>query len=67
MSEANIPTPGSQGGPSSRPSGDGLPPKTDTPLRNPNAGDAVDPGMEGEGDIGEDTGGQDLGGMIGEG
>lgn len=51
------------GGPISRPGGDGLPPKTGVERPRPGAGDAVDPGMAGEGgDIGQDTGG-----MAGEG
>jgi hypothetical protein len=58
MSDANTPVPGSgggMGGPVSRPDGDGLPPKT-------GGEDSRDPGIEGEGDRGEDSGG-----MIGEG
>jgi hypothetical protein len=63
MSEANTPTPGSQGGPAPRPDGDGLPPKTGGGVHRPAKGaDSIDPGMEGEGDRGDDTGG-----MIGEG
>lgn len=49
------------GGPISRPQGDGLPPKTGADL--PQRGDAVNPGMEGEGG----DRGQDAGGMAGEG
>lgn len=70
MSEANTPnTSGGMtggdgmGGPASRPSGDGLPPKTGTGMHIPGREDSVDTGIEGgDGDIGPDTGG-----MIGEG
>jgi hypothetical protein len=64
MSDANTPVPGSgggMGGPVSRPDGDGLPPKTGG-LTPPGGEDSRDPGIEGEGDRGEDSGG-----MIGEG
>jgi hypothetical protein len=55
------------GGPASRPSGDGLPPKTGGMTPGAVSGDdARDPGMDGEGDLGEDTGSRP-GGMIGEG
>lgn len=62
MSEANIPDPSPMGGPASRPSGEGLPPKTGGEPPTHGRDDAVDPGMAGEGDIGQDTGG-----MMGEG
>lgn len=56
------------GGPASRPSGDGLPPKTGgLKPGNVQGEDARDPGMQGEGDLGEDSGGPKPGGMIGEG
>jgi hypothetical protein len=54
------------GGPMSRPDGGGLPP-TGPGLTPPGRGDSVDPGVAGEGDIGEDAGGQRTGGMAGEG
>lgn len=61
MSEPNSPkVPGSAGGvegPLSRPDSGGLPPKTGGDVRRPGADDARDPGMEGEGGLGEDTGG----------
>ena len=57
MSEANnIPTPGSEGGPISRPSGDGLPP-VGGGLQPPGGGDLVDPMPPAGGDRGDDTGG----------
>ena len=56
-------SPAPLGGPMSRPDCDGLPPKTGVERPRPGPGDAVDPGMDGEGgDIGPDTGG-----MAGEG
>lgn len=70
MSEPLGPTGGDGfGGPASRPSGDGLPPRTGGGMTPGNVapGDERDPGMEGEGDLGEDTGGQKPGGMMGEG
>jgi len=64
MSESYDPgSAGGEGGPQSRPSGDGLPPKTGGGMHRPGAQDAVDTGMEGDGDRGEDAGG----GMLGEG
>lgn len=62
MSEANdFPQSDPVGGPAPRPDGLGLPPKTGG-LEPPGRGDSIDPGMTGDGDLGEDTGG-----MIGEG
>jgi hypothetical protein len=67
MSEPLNPTPGGaggMGGPISRPNGDGVPPGADgvEGVGGVRPDDARDGGMEGEGDIGEDTGG-----MAGEG
>ena len=56
-------TPDPLGGPISRPDGDGLPPGVGGERPRPGPGDAVDPGMAGEGDVGQDVGG----GMAGEG
>lgn len=64
MSEA--PTPGSaggEGGSLDRPHGEGLPPKTGGMTPGLGSDDSRDPGMAGDGDIGEDS----PGGMIGEG
>ena len=66
MSEANnLPGPGGAGGPASRPSGQGLPPKAGGEGRPPTGvQDSVDAGVDDvEGDRGKDT----PGGMIGEG
>jgi hypothetical protein len=70
MSEPNTPTPGSGGGiggPISRPDGAGVPPGAGgSGVEGGGGEDSRDPGMAGEGDIGEDTGGRDSG-MLGEG
>ncbi|MGA0606173.1 hypothetical protein ACO2Q0_09250 [Phenylobacterium sp. VNQ135] len=69
MSEPSNPnSAGGVGGPISRPHGEGLPPKTGGgDVRDIGPGDSrdpgVDPGMAGDGDLGEDA----AGGMIGEG
>lgn len=65
MSESPNPnSAGGMGGPIDRPHGEGLPPKTGGgEVRDIGPGDSRDPGMPGDGDIGEDV----AGGMIGEG
>lgn len=58
MSEPSVPDPtGGLGGPMPRPDGAGLPPGVGGGRPLPGGGDAVDGGLAGDGDIGEDTGG----------
>jgi hypothetical protein len=63
MSESFDGTPGSQGGPQSRPETGGVPPKVGTGTTHPASGDVPDPSGEVDGDRGRDV----SGGMIGEG
>jgi len=68
MSEPRDPQTNTTGGPTPRPRGDGLPPKTGGELKRPASEDPIDSGVAGAGgDRGAGAGGRETGGMLGEG